>query len=276
MNLFGLLRDKFRVEKALLAGSHHNSCLRPSILHFSFNKAATQTVKKILIDCGRRNGLTPARLHDYAFKHSMPYLDQLELSEMEAFAHVFKPKGYVYTVFGGMIEGIPLFERFKVVLVVRDPRDILVSGYYSIAYSHAIPDGEKKNAILSRREKALASSLDEHVLKNSANLLTIFEKYERCLFSKCPGVHVARYEDMVEDFPTWLDALLCSCELDISKSARENLIKAHELQRPMGENIHKHLRKGIPGEHKEKLRQETIEKLDQIFQNQLVRFNYHT
>jgi hypothetical protein len=275
MNLFGLLRDKFRVEKALLAGSHRNRCLRPSILHFSFNKAATQTVKRILIDCGRLNGLTPACLHDYAFKHSMPYLDQLELRQMEAFAHVFKPAGYIYTVFGGMIEGIPFFERFKVVLVIRDPRDILVSGYYSIAYSHAIPDGEKKDSILLRRANALASSLDEHVLKNSANLLAIFEKYERCLFSKYPDVHVARYEDMVKDFPAWLDGLLFSCGLEISQSVRSDLIKTHELHRPNGENIHKHLRKGMPGEHREKLRKETVKKLDQIFQNQLARFNYH-
>ena len=150
-------KDKFRVEKALLAGRHRTYSRRRSILHFSFNKAATQTVKKLLIECARQNKLTPVLLHDYAFQHSMPFLDHLDCEGMKKYAHLFRSKGYAYTVFGGMIEGIPSLEEFKVVLVVRDPRDILVSDYYSIAYSHAIPDGEKKEVYLSRREKALAT-----------------------------------------------------------------------------------------------------------------------
>ena len=47
-------KDKFLVEKALLAGHHRTYSQRPSVLHFSFNKAATQTVKKLLIECARR------------------------------------------------------------------------------------------------------------------------------------------------------------------------------------------------------------------------------
>jgi len=269
-----LFRDQFRVEKALLAGRHRNRSAHPSILHFSFNKAATQTIKKLLIDCGRLNGLTPALLHDYAFHHSMPFLDHLDRRQMEAYAHLFKPRGYLYTVFGGMIEGIPELERFKVVLVVRDPRDILVSDYFSIAYSHAIPDGEKKEVYLERREAALAASIDEHVLQNAERLRSVFQKYEEHLFPACPGVHVARYEDMVEDFAPWLDALLAACGLEINNTMRGKLIANHEARRPKGEDINKHLRKGMPGEHLEKLHPATIERLNTIFELPLSRFNY--
>jgi hypothetical protein len=269
-----LFRDQFRVEKALLAGRHQNRSAHPSILHFSFNKAATQTIKKLLIDCGRLNGLTPALLHDYAFHHSMPFLDHLDRSEMEAYAHLFKPCGYLYTVFGGMIEGIPELERFKVVLVVRDPRDILVSDYFSIAYSHAIPDGEKKEVYLARREAALAASIDEHVLQNAERLRCVFQKYKEHLFPVCPGVHVARYEDMVEDFAPWLDDLLAACGLEINDTMRRQLIANHEARRPQGEDIHKHLRKGMPGEHLEKLQPATLERLNSIFELPLSRFNY--
>lgn len=267
-------KDKFSVEKALLAGHHRTSSRRPSVLHFSFNKAATQTVKKLLIECGRRNKLTPALLHDYAFHHSMPFLDHLEREEMKKYAHLFKPKGYLYTVFGGMIAEIPDLEKFKVVLVVRDPRDILVSDYYSIAYSHAIPDGEKKEIYLSRRESALASTLDEYVLNSAPKLQSVFERYEMHLFPVCPSVHVARYEDMVENFPEWFDSLVSACGMEISKTFRQNLVEKHEARRPKGENIHKHLRKGMPGEHREKLRPETVEQLNKIFEQPLTRFNY--
>jgi hypothetical protein len=266
--------DKFRVEKALLARKHHITSPRPSILHFSFNKAATQTVKKLLIDCGRVNGLTPALLHDYAFHHSMPFLDHLNAEEMQNYAHVFKPEGYLYTVFGGMILGIPSLERFKVVLVVRDPRDILVSDYYSIAYSHAIPDGEKRDIYLSRRQAALESTLDEYVLNNANKLKAIFEKYEFHLFSVCSQVHVARYEDMVVDFASWVDALLLAAGLEIPVSMRDELIRNHEERRPRGENVHNHLRRGIPSEHKEKLKSQTIQELNHTFEAPLNRFKY--
>jgi len=269
-----LFFDKFRVEKALLARKHRCTSTRPSILHFSFNKAATQTVKKLLIECGRVNGLTPALLHDYAFHHSMPFLDHLNAEEIQQYAHLFNSKGYLYTVFGGMILGIPSLEKFKVVLVVRDPRDILVSDYYSIAYSHAIPEGEKKQIYLSRRETALTSNLDEYVLYSANKLLAVFEKYKNHLFPQCTHVHVARYEDMVVDFPSWLDALLSSTGMEIPSAMRLQLIRNHEERRPKGENIHSHLRKGMPGEHREKLQSGTIEKLNCIFEAPLGRFNY--
>jgi hypothetical protein len=268
------LLGKFAVEKLLLLGLHRSDSKKKSILHFSFNKAATQTVKKLLIECGRQNGLTPALLHDYAFHHSLPFLDHLDSEGMKKYAHLFKSNGYVYSVFGGMIEGIPSLDKFKVVLVVRDPRDILVSDYYSIAYSHAIPDGEKKEIYLSRRESALASMLDEYVLNSAPKLQSVFERYEMHLFPVCPSVHVARYEDMVENFPEWLDSLVSACGMEISKTFRQNLLEKHEARRPKGENIHKHLRKGMPGEHREKLRPETVEQLNNIFEEPLTRFNY--
>lgn len=269
-----LFQDKYRVEKALLAGRHRTRCTKPSILHFSFNKAATQYVKGLLIDVARRNGLTPALLHDYAFHHAMPFLDHLDREEMSRYAHVFKPAGYLYTVFGGMIEGIPSLEKFKVVLVVRDPRDILVSDYYSIAYSHAIPEGDKKEVYLSRRAAALASSLDEHVLAHAAKVRAIFEKYQTHLFPVCPGAHVARYEDMVACFPEWLDALLAACGLEVPQNVREKILTDHEARRPKSEDVRKHLRKGVPGEHREKLLPGTVERLDEIFGDILPHFGY--
>lgn len=272
--LHKLFKDKYQVEKQLLAGRHRSASSKPSVLHFSFNKAATQTVKKLLIDCAQKNGLVPALLHDYAFQHSMPFLDHLDLEGMQKYAHAFKPQGYIYTVFGGMIEGIPSLRDFKVVLVVRDPRDILVSDYFSIAYSHAIPDGKKKEIYLGRRMEALASSLDDHVIANAPRLRSVFERYDRHLFPECPSVHVARYEDMVEHFPRWLDALLESCGLGVSSAMRQKLLDAHEARRPKSEDIQKHLRKGMPGEHREKLLPDTVEKLNAIFERPLERFGY--
>ena len=73
-----LFFDPFRLEKALLAGTPRNSSTQASILHFSFNKAATQTVKKLLIDCGLDALLTTTGIElprslrlEFLLKHEM-------------------------------------------------------------------------------------------------------------------------------------------------------------------------------------------------------------
>jgi hypothetical protein len=64
--------------------------------------------------------------------------------------------------------------------------------------------------------------------------------------------------------------------MEISKPFRQDLLEKHEARRPKGENIQKHLRKGMPGEHREKLRSETIEQLNQTFKESLTGFNYRS
>ena len=79
--------------------------------------------------------------------------------------------GYLYSVFGGMIEGIPSLEKYKVILVTRDPRDILVSDYYSIAYSHSVPSktGNKYDKFMSKRNKAREYTIDDFVISDPSD-----------------------------------------------------------------------------------------------------------
>ena len=133
------LKRKFSVELDLIKGQHQNYNKHPSIIHFSLNKAATQYTRRILEQCAVENGMVPVNIHGYAFHTNFPYLDHLTEEEMKKYQHIFKPNGYLYSVFGGMIEGISDLEKYKIVLMVRDFRDILVSEYYSIAFSHVAP-----------------------------------------------------------------------------------------------------------------------------------------
>ncbi|GEM_PF-5408635 len=144
---------RFKVEKALITGKLHTDNQNASILHFSFNKAATQYTKKILQLCSVECGMQPVDIHGYAFDSDYPFLDHLSAEEMQDYAYLFKPKGYMYSSFGGMIVGIPEFENYKIILMTRDPKDILVSQYYSHAFSHAIPaeEGNKHAGFIAKR-----------------------------------------------------------------------------------------------------------------------------
>jgi hypothetical protein len=267
---------RFKTELELIKGRHQNQNEHPSIIHFSFNKAATQYAKSILKRCAVENGMVPVAIHDYAFHTDFPFLDQLSAEEMAKYQHIFKQQGYLYSVFAGMIEGIPHLEKYKVVLVARDPRDLLVSSYYSIAYSHTVPSktGNKHETFMRQRRKARELTIDEYVITKSDKVRNLFLRYETLLLDKHPNTYLTTYEQMTSDFGGWIDGLVGYCDLDVSESLFESLVQENERLTPKGENIHKHLRKGQPGDYKEKLKIETIEYLNAKFASTLARFGY--
>lgn len=270
------LRRRFAVELALIAGKGLTTSSHPSIIHFSVNKAATQYVKRILGRCASECGLVNVAMHDYAFQTNFPYLDSLSAEQMRAYQHVFRPLGYFYAVFGGMLQGVPELERYRMVLVLRDPRDVLVSSYFSVAFSHAAPgeDSDKLDGFTELRTRALASSVDEYVLAESDRVLENYMRYKSLLIDRYPGAYVTKYEHMTEDFAGWLRALLSYCELDVSPPLFARLVEEHLAKRPRQENIHQHTRKGKPGDYREKLQPQTIARLNQKFAPVLNAFDY--
>jgi hypothetical protein len=77
------LQQRFRIEKELIKGTHKNPNKHPSIIYFSFNKAATQYVNSILRRCAIENGMVPVGIHDYAFDTDFPMLHFLTAEEMK-------------------------------------------------------------------------------------------------------------------------------------------------------------------------------------------------
>ncbi len=269
-------QKRYRTELALIKGIHENSSKHPSIIHFSFNKAATQYVKSMLRRCAVKNDMVPVGIHDYAFNTDFPFLDHLSSEEMEKYKHIFKRTGYLYSVFGGMIEGIPNLEEYKVVLVTRDPRDILVSEYYSIAYSHPVPSkmGDKHDKFMSKRVNARESTIDEYVILESDRVYDIFSRYQTLLIDKYKNTYLTTYEQMISDFEVWLTDLINYCELNVSREFIQSLLKENEDKKPKEENIHKHVRKGLPGDYKQKLQPETIVYLNEKFETVLKNYHY--
>ena len=273
--VFNLLTNwEYQIERDLIAGCHQTVNTHRSIIHFSMNKAATQYVKSILSRCARENGIIHARIHDYAFDSNFPYLDSLSWQEMERYRHIFQPKGYLYSVFGGMIANISNLEDYHIVLMVRDPRDILTSSYYSIGYSHQLPEGENKiTSFMEKRNLAQTATIDEYVLAEKESVLQTYQRYLDLLVYKA-NVHVTKYEEMIGDFSTWLDNLLEYCNLKITPQLKQKLIDEAKNSRPTKEKISKHRRQVIPGNYKNKLKTKTIEQLNAYFADVLAEFAY--
>lgn len=267
---------RFQVESQLLAGTHVNTNKHKSIIHFSMNKAATQYVKNILQEAATANGMTPVSLNEFAFHSTMPFLDHLSAKEMEQYKHVFKPRGYLYSSFGGMIENIDNLEDYLIVLMIRDPRDILVSGYFSMAYSHPEPSklGSKYEGFMEKRNKAQQTLIDEYVKAESPKVYLVFKRYHDLLLNNRSNVYVTKYEDMISDFQGWLTKLLNYTGLEISEDLKNDFINKHNGLKPKKENKAKHIRKGTSGDYKQKLNEETMQFLNTKFSDILEQYSY--
>ncbi|MDN3643754.1 sulfotransferase domain-containing protein [Lutimonas halocynthiae] len=269
------LAKKFKIEIALLNNSLDLESITASVIHFSINKAATQHVKGLLRRIAVENEMIPVSINDYAFSSKIPYLDHLSFEQMEEFKHVFKETGYLYSVFGGMLENVDNFNNYKIILSIRDPRDVLVSLYYSMAYSHVVPieSSNKRNEFLDKRSFALSSKIDEFVLNEVDKIFSIFDKYKNKL-CRHDNVGIIKYENMIVDYSKWLMDLSNITGLSISDTLRRELVDENLMKRPKNEDKLSHNRKGISGDYKEKLDDKTIEILNSKLEPILTYFAY--
>ena len=275
--LFGewVFKERWSTEFALLEGKDISSSTHSSIIHMGLNRSASQWIKSVLRRVSETEGLVHVRWNEMAFDSSYPFLDHLE--SVEEYQHIFKPRGYLYSAFGGYPVGIPELPRYKVILAVRDPRDILVSRYYSRAFSHRLPfeGSDKRDSVLQERKQARRQSVDEFVLETSDELQETYTIYLDELLDDHPDVHVARYEDMTADVNTWMKSILDYVKISPPQSIKEEILgEARSVRNKKEEDVDSHIRKGEPGDYRHKLSSSTISKLNKKFSRILSHFEY--
>jgi len=78
----------------------------------------------------------------------------------------------------------------------------------------------------------------------------------------------------VLNFPFWLQEVAKGFAIENIKFI-DRMVKKYQGEFEIKkENIHAHKRKIVPGDYKEKLTSETIEKLNAIFSDNLKKYNY--
>jgi hypothetical protein len=200
-----------------------------------------------------------------------------------AFQQVPVPEGFARPDFydrayreNGIIYGphrsyrdIPNLDKYKVILVLRDPRDVLVSYYYSIAFSHPIIS---KN-ITEMRKKALSESLDEFVLRKAPEFARKYEEYRRFLYHN-PNCLFVKYESMLYESSEFLEEIQSFVDIPLSQEVVCRILE-EELTLPQNEDIHRHRRSGRTGDFADKLQPNTVSKLNDLFEDSLDVFGFH-
>jgi hypothetical protein len=265
----------YDVERRVLKGKHQNDCPHRSIMFFTVYKAASSFIGAFMNKIVAEAGMTAVNLDGYFF-------DRGQGREWEGTGRViydvsYSPTGYFYGPFRSFNKAVPDIDQYKILLVLRDPRDVIVSSYYSL-YSHVSPQALDKEQLVQRhqrRKKKAELTVDEYVIDkiNSTSRLTDdLMEYHQQLSGK-DNVLFLKYEDMVTDFEPWLNQLLTFLDLDISPELKNEISDSGNFKVDK-ENVYKHKRQVTPGDYKRKLKPETIERLNIYMKNVLNLYGY--
>ncbi len=165
---------------------------------------------------------------------------------------------------------ISKLKKVKTIFWTRDPRDILVSLYYSFGFSHTLsPNSAIQEHQLLRRERIQKMDLDTYVLAEAPNLKWKFETMYH-MMQQLPNHLFLRYEDMIHDFDPMFDKL--SDYIRLKKSLHHKMFT--ESRPKQVEEVNSHKRSGKTEAYLEKLQPETIKQLNEILEPTLTKFGY--
>lgn len=249
---------------------------QPARFVLGLRKSGSTLLNKIMHFIAKRNDLHTVDLAGTFFQSGMKVTDwqDKDLSE------VIRP-GNMYLGFRALpkaMEGLEVFQTSRRIFMFRDPRDALVSQYFSDAYSHSLPSAKTEAGkagtqdFLAKREKALATDINDYVLQHAPNMDRTFMAYAEVLAS--PLTLPLRYEEYIFTKKRLIHNIVDHFGLKINKGAVETLMGQVDIV-PGSEDAKKFVRNVVPGDHRRKLTPETIDKLDRKLQNSLRAYNYY-
>jgi len=187
---------------------------------------------------------------------------------------------------------IPDMDESRILLHLRDPRDVLVSMYFSYCYSHSgevaggtgyrkavadngIDDFVLELAMAQRQPVSGDYGTGAHLWEIAGNVQQRYRTYvEQLLEGSHPNVVLLRYEDMISDLDGWLGKVAEEFEVDDPATVKRLADHYRPAFQRKSENAWVHMRKVTPGDYLEKLRPATIAELDRIFGDMLACLGY--
>jgi hypothetical protein len=234
----------------------------------TMHKSGSAFVGEILTTIYAANGFETHDLCTVAFEQGTS-----ELEYIRSRSNLFMRDGCFFGPFrDDTCEYVGLMEQIRPILHVRDPRDGLVSLYYSLAYSHPLPGpGPMRDSFLTERAAFQALSVDGFA-NQVLDWYLLAVGALRSIASRRTDHILSRYEDMVTQFPQWLDRILLATRLQISPELRRNILAMGTFE--VTEDKYRHKRQVTPGDFRRKLSTEMQGRLTDAFAADLLFFGY--
>jgi hypothetical protein len=158
------------------------------------------------------------------------------------------------------------------IIIVRDPRDTLVSWYFSIRYTHP------ENAYIGELRGELASLSEQQGLE-----LLIREHLAPIVFFQRSwsifGEAIIRFEELLHDEQGAFARICRHLGLEVGEAERRRIVSAHSFERRTGrrpgeEDRSSHRRKGVPGDWRNHLTGELKELFKARYGQHLIEMGY--
>ncbi len=241
-----------------------------SVFAFSLAKAGSTLMYNILRVLAPQAGLVFFSLEDEMFARGVP----APLDWPEA-ARLFHPQGYCYGGFRAMPRhALPPLAACRAVLLVRDPRDMIVSQYHSFRTSHVVPEGASPDHPMARaRAAAQRQSLAQFAPGAAQRFARRFEGYLAQGFAGAPQVAVFRYEDVVFRKRDWAAELAAWFGWKIPRAATDAAADRFD-EVPAVPDPARHIRQVHPGNHRTEMDPRTIAQVEAILREAMEAFGY--
>jgi len=249
----------------LLNGNLKNIPSKQSVIFFMVHKSASTFFDRYLKDLAAETGHFHIDINGYFGTSWKEWLEKRK--DLNFTRRVFKPKGFIYGPLRNYVK-IENFEAYPAVLVLRDPRDVLTSQYFSIKNSHPLVTAE----LIKRRQFAKDSGIDEHVLSQADRFVNTYNEYLEHVYGK-KNVLFIKYEELISDFKNCLSKINSHCGFNLTPGQMQALDRSDKFKAKK-EDQQVHVRKITAGDHKEKLKPETISILNAKFGDILKKLDY--
>lgn len=237
-----------------------------NVYHCGVQKTGSQWIKSMLSDLTtyRYSGLM---LHHYKARRIKNRLTRIDMD------HPFPAKNFVSTLYFTYenFQNIPKNKAYKVFFVMRDPRDLVVSWYFSAKQNHIVKNDPKRG--LYQHRKALNElSLDDGLI------YTIDSFKERGIYELLrswkaatddPNVMIVRFEDLTaEDNFGCFRQLFDFIDVTMPDDQLRDLIDAYSFRRLTGrkpgtQDTNSHLRSGTSGGWRKYFNNEILKRFDE-------------
>lgn len=222
-----------------------------SIIFFTTHKCASKFFHQFFKDITKQSDFKKFNFDEFKLRYE-------KYSSYEEIYHDYaNDKGGIYAPIR-RFQKFKNLNNYKVILALRDPRDTLVSYYYSTLYSH---DTNSVNFI-RHKNKFKNSKIDSFVIENSDWLLNIFEQY----IANLNTYHYINYEKLISFPSETLQSLLRYIEIDISEIRIAEYVK-NLTPSGSNENLSQHKRSGLSGQYVKHLSPKTITYLNNKFKH---------
>lgn len=275
---FSIFKSLFR-KRGKISNNHvykrilsiaNNEYLPQSVILFTTHKCASSFISNLL------NALTENSLYkivDYA--RAILKLGN-QTSIIKPFQFLENNYSYFYKQFGEIYVPhrrpvcFPGIEKFKQIYFLRDPRDVLVSSFYSFSETHSPPINHQKQILFfENRKKIKALGIDLYSIENAKTWLKpIYQQYNFQKESAKSNHLYLSYDLFINDTEKFIKQICNFLNLSVSKKLITELtITASPVQNKIQSNTHK--RSGKSRQFERELKPETINIINTILKEEL-------